>query len=198
MVEIISAFIASVGAVIAAYVTVKNKKNIEQWKDDINKNTSRTVNSVATIYGEMWWLLHTLNADRVFIIQPHPLINYLYISIGLEVVRNGVNKLTYSVKDLPMADVSQFISQLAKEDFIYYQDAEQDCSDKRAKAIFSTNGTSQLAIKKLTDLNDNWIGSLCVDTTLDGKLDETIMVRTIAEAANNIQYILPEYSRLPQ
>ena len=198
MVEIISAFIAAVGAIVASYVAVLNKRNIEKWKEDISKDSSKKVSNVATIYGEMWGLLHTLNADRVFIIQPHPLINYLYLSIGLEVVRNGVNKLTYSIKDLPMADVANFTSKIAKEDFIYYQDAEQDCSDKRATAIFSTNGTSQLAIKKLTDLNDNWIGSLCVDTTLDGKLDETIMVRTIAEAANNIQYILPEYSRLPQ
>lgn len=197
MVEIISAFIAAVGAIVASYVAVLNKRNIEKWKEDISKDSSKKVSNVATIYGEMWGLLHTLNADRVFIIQPHPLINHLYLSIGLEVVRNGVNKLTYSIKDLPMADVANFTSDIAKEDFIFYKDTEEDCADKRAKALFSINGTSQLAIKKLIDLNDNWIGSLCIDSTLDGKIESENLFKIVSESANNIQYILPEYNRLP-
>jgi len=196
MIEIICALIAAIGAIVAAYLTILNKKDISIWKTLIEKTNSKRVNDIAVIYGELWGLLHNLNADRVYIIQPHPLINYLYISIGLEVTRKGVNKISYNIKNLNMSEVAHFCGQMVKDDFMHFKDIETSCIDKRAKAIFSTNGTRQLAIKKLVDVNDNWIGSLCLDSMSEDGLDLDGNRAYLADTANNIQYILPEYKEV--
>ena len=191
MIEIICAFIAAAAAIYAAYISSSTKKGVNIWKKDYEKTNSKIINDIATIYSELWGLLHNLNADRVYIIQPHPLINYLYISIGLEVVRNGVHKISYNIKSLSMSDVANFCGQLAKQDYVFYDKLED--MDKRAKAIFSVNGTTQLAIKKLVDGQDNWVGSLCIDAMSENKLDLVDNMNYINEVANNIQFILPEY-----
>ena len=194
MIEIICAFIAAGAAIYAAYLSSSTKRGVNDWKKDYEKANSKKINDIAVIYSELWGLLHNLNADRVYVIQPHPLVNYLYISIGLEVVRNGVHKISYSIKTLSMSDVANFCGQLAKQDYIFYDGLED--MDKRAKAIFSVNGTTQLAIKKLVDGKDNWVGSLCIDAMSENKLDLVDNINYINEVANNIQFILPEYKEV--
>ena len=90
-----------------------------------------------------------------------------------------------------MSEVANFCGQLVKQDYAFYNGLEG--MDKRAKAIFSVNGTSQLVIKKLVDGKDNWVGSLCIDAMSENKLDLADNTDYINEVANNIQFILPEY-----
>ena len=75
---------------------LKNKftdLKIEKWKEEEEAKTAKRSDNMANIYGVLWQLLHELSADRVYIVQPHPLINNLFLSISLEVRRNGVSPM---------------------------------------------------------------------------------------------------------
>lgn len=196
MIEIICAIITAAGTVITAYMSKKNKKSIGKWKKESEVFNKQKINNIAIILGELYNLLHILRASRIYIIQPHPLTNTLYISVGIEVVKRGVTKMSYSIKRLPMAETANFCKDLSTKDYQFFNNVDIDCTDKRAKALLSTNGTVQVAIKRLCDKNNNWIGNLCVDSTEAGVLNIECMELIISEAANNIQYILPEYEEV--
>ena len=166
---------------------------IERWKkEEEAKNDSRN-GQIAKIYGELWELLHRLRADRVYIIQPHPLINNLYLSISLEVRRNGVAEIKKSMVGLRMADIAAYTSELARRDWLVYRNIEEDVKDKRARAIMTMNGCKSLVVKKLSDDGERWIGSLNVDFTSVYDFNIDYVKREMSEAAQNIEYILPEY-----
>lgn len=198
--EYIPAIISAIGAIIAAWFTynqyTKNKMtdlNIEKWKKEEVVKSAEKSEHISKIYGELWQLLHYLKADRVYIIQPHPLINSLFISISLEVKRNGVAEMKKTVGNMPMADVALFSSELSKRDWMYYKDIDSEVKDKRAKSIMGINGTLSAAIKRLSDDEKRWIGSLFVDFTHEENVLPDYIRKLMTEAASNIQYILPEY-----
>lgn len=109
---------------------------------------------MAAIYSELYRLLHDLQIDRVYIVQPHPLINNLYITISMEVKRRGVSPMLGQIRRLPMGEVAQFVGMLVKEDWTIMQNIENDTLDTKARAILSINGTTQICIKKLIN-HDN-------------------------------------------
>lgn len=200
--EYIPAIISAIGAIIAAWFTynqyTKNKMtdlNIEKWKKEEVVKSAEKSEHISKIYGELWQLLHYLKADRVYIIQPHPLINSLFISISLEVKRNGVAEMKKTVGNMPMADVALFSSELSKRDWMYYKDIDSEVKDKRAKSIMGINGTQSAAIKRLSDDEKRWIGSLFVDFTHEENVLPDYIRKLMTEAASNIQYILPEYKQ---
>ena len=78
--EYIPAIISAIGTIIAAWFAYnqysKNKLTdlkIERFRqEETAKNTRRNYNS-AVVFGELWNVLYQLKADRVYIVQPHPL-----------------------------------------------------------------------------------------------------------------------------
>lgn len=198
--EYLPSIISALGTILAAWFAYnqysKNKMTdlkIEKWKADEEKKGIKRSESIAKIYGVLWQLLHDMNADRVYILQPHPLTNNLFLSISLEVKRNGISAIKPDIQQLPMADVAAFAAELATRDFLFYRNVEADVKDKRARAIMTTNGCCSTVIKRLADEEHDWIGSIFCGFTHEASLQPTTLRQQLADAANLIQYILPEY-----
>ena len=110
---IITSFFGLVGTLVAGWFAYnqKNKDRMAELKFEQIKKTNDeklAVNNrqIAVVYGEMWNLLHRLNVDRVFIIQPHPEMKYLYLSVLLEVDKNGVSLVKDIFQNIPMSDMA--------------------------------------------------------------------------------------------
>lgn len=198
--EYIPSIISALGTIIAAWFAynqyTKNAQTdakLAKWKADEEAKQAKRSDNIAKIYGQLWQLLHELQADRVYILQPHPLVNNLFLSISLEVKRNGISAMKPCIQHLPMADIAAFVAELSSRDFLFFHDVETDVKDKRARALLSTNGCVSACIKKLTDEQHDWIGSIFCEFTHDQEVQPIILRQQLADAANQIQYILPEY-----
>lgn len=195
--------ISSVAAFAALWFTynqyTKNKLTdykIENWKKEEQQKNIKKAGDIAIIYGEMWELLHFLKADRVYIIQPHPLYKSLFVSVTLEVKRSDVSSVRPSFTDVTIASIARFASQLASKDYIWIDDVDAEQIDKKMKAMMLRNGSKTLAIRKLSDEKDNWIGNLVVSYTRGfNKVDVTkeLVDKMSKSSAQMIQYMLPEY-----
>jgi hypothetical protein len=195
----IAAIITAVGTIILGWFTYnqhsKNKMTdakIENMKDEAEKKNEIRNEKMAKIYGVLWRILYETKADRVYIAQPHPLTNALYLSVGLEVKRKGLAK--NAIEDtLSLSEVANFAAELSRREFMLYIDVVGEVRDNRAKALFYCNGTESAVIRRLHD-NQDWVGSLFVEFThKKTDLIPATLREMLAEAANEIQFDLPEY-----
>lgn len=195
----IAAIITAVGTIILGWFTYnqhsKNKMTdakIENMKDEAEKKNEIRNEKMAKIYGVLWRILYETKADRVYIAQPHPLTNALYLSVGLEVKRKGLAK--NAIEDtLSLSEIANFAAELSKREFMLYADVVGEVRDNRAKALFYCNGTESAVIRRLHD-NQDWVGSLFVEFThKKTDLIPATLREMLAEAANEIQFDLPEY-----
>lgn len=200
MVEYIPSIISAVGTIIAAYFAynqyAKNKMTdlkIEQFKRDEEKKSIRRADNSSLVYGELWNVLHCLNADRVYIIQPHPLGNESFLSIYYEVKRKGVEPMRPHVQNLHISDIAKFSSDLVKNLFLYITDIDKQVEDKFAKSILSSCGCHAACIKRLNDNRHDWVGSIFCEFTHEMDVSDEESRKIMHEAAMNIQYLLPEY-----
>ena len=198
--EYLPSIISAIGTIFAAWFAynqyTKNKMTdlkIEKWKAEEEMKSARRSDNIAKIYGVLWQLLHELQADRVYIVQPHPLVNNLFLSVSLEVKRNGASAMKPNVQRLPMADVAAFSAELSARDFLLYRNIETEVKDKRARAIMTTNGCCSVVVKRLADDEHDWIGSIFCGFTHEQELQPATLRQQLQEAADHIQYILPEY-----
>ena len=197
--ENIPAIISSIAVILSAWFSynqyAKNKLTdlkIEKWKAAEAEKSAKRSDNIAKIYGVLWQLLHELGADRVYILQPHPLINNMFLSVSLEVKRNGVSAIKPCIQRLPMSDVAAFSAELSCRDFLFYRNIETEVKDKRARAIMTTNGCCSVVIKRLSDDEHDWIGSIFCGFTHAQELHPASLRQQLQEAADHIQYILPE------
>lgn len=198
--ENIPAIISSIAVILSAWFSynqyAKNKLTdlkIEKWKAKEEVKSAKRSDNIAKIYGVLWQLLHELQADRIYIVQPHPLVNNLFLSVSLEVKRNGVSAMKPNVQRLPMSDVAAFSAELSARDFLLYRNIDTEVKDKRARAIMTTNGCCSVVVKRLTDDEHDWIGSIFCGFTHEQQLQPASLRQQLQEAADHIQYILPEY-----
>lgn len=198
--ENIPAIISSIAVILSAWFSynqyAKNKLTdlkIEKWKAEEEVKSAKRSDNIAKIYGVLWQLLHELQADRIYIVQPHPLVNNLFLSVSLEVKRNGVSAMKPNVQRLPMSDVAAFSAELSARDFLLYRNIDTEVKDKRARAIMTTNGCCSVVVKRLTDDELDWIGSIFCGFTHEQQLQPASLRQQLQEAADHIQYILPEY-----
>ena len=197
--QYIPQIISALGVILAAWFSynqyTKNKQTdqkIEQWKKEESVKNAKKSEDIAKIYGELWQLLHNLSADRVYIIQPHPLTTNLFLSIRLEVKRNGVSSMRSVINKLPMSELAEFSAELAVRDFLYYRNVDEDVKDKRARAMFATNVCHMAVIKRLSDQEHDWVGSLTCEYARPTDISPITFKQAMIDAANHIQYILPE------
>ena len=102
----------------------------------------RRADNSAIVHGELWIALHELRADRVYIVQPHPLGNESMISIYFESKRKGVESMKPKIQDLKMSEVAVFCSDLAKNLYLFYDNIDEQVKDRFAKSLLSACGTS--------------------------------------------------------
>lgn len=203
IIEKLPEIISSIAAFAALWFTynqyTKNKitdYKIESWKKEESQKNIKKAGDIATIYGELWELLHFLKADRVYIIQPHPLYKSLFVSVTLEVKRSDVSSVKPHLTDITISTVAKFTSELANKDYIWIDDVDKEDIDKKMKQLMLYDGCKTLAIRRMTDENDNWIGNLVVSYTRGfNEVDVTkdLVDKMTRSSAQMIQYLLPEY-----
>lgn len=198
--EYLPAIISALGTIIAAWFAYnqysKNKLTdlkIEQYKQSEERKGKRRADNSSLVYGELWNVLHELDADRVYIVQPHPLGNESLLSVYFEVKRKGVEGMKSHVQNLPIADVAKFSSDLVRNLFMYITDIDAQVEDKYAKAILSSCGCEAAIVKRLNDNTHDWVGSIFCEFTHPISVSEDEARSIMHIAATNIQYLLPEF-----
>lgn len=198
--DMLPAIITAIGTILTGWFGynqyTKNKmtdQKIEQWKKEEKEKSAKRSEDLAKIYGELWQLLHGLSADRVYILQPHPLSSNLYLSISLEVKENGISPMKHNIRRMLISDIPAFAADLASRDFMYYKDVSSEIKDDKMRSIFLTNGTDMVVIRKLSDERYDWIGSIVVEHARPVDTPPMVYRALMASAADNIRFILPEY-----
>lgn len=198
--EYLPAIISAIGTIIAAWFAynqyTKNKLTdlkIEKFRKDEEIKSIRRADNSSIVYGELWNILHELDADRVYIVQPHPLDNESLLSIYYEVKRKGVEPMKPHVQNLRIADVAKFSSDMVKNLFMYITDIDTQVQDKYAKSILSSYGCEAAVVKRLNDNKHDWIGSIFCEFTRPIHVSEDEAREIMHRCAMNIQYLLPEY-----
>ena len=198
--ENLPAIISAIGVIIAAWFSynqyAKNKLTdlkVEQMQRDNEITRKRRADNSALVYGELWEVLHELKADRVYIVQPHPLGNESMKSIYFESKRKGVESMKPRIQNLKMGDVARFCADLTKNLFMFITDIDEQVADRCAKSLLSSCGTEQVIIKRLSDNSHDWVGSIFCEFTHGAKIQEAEARAILHEAALNIQYILPAF-----
>ena len=194
--EIISALAVIITAWFSYNQYAKNKLTdlkVEQMQRDNEVKRKRRSDNSALVHGELWEILHELKADRVYIVQPHPLGNESMVSIYFESKRKGVESMKPRIQNLKMCDVAKFCADLTKNLFMFITDIANQVTDRYAKSLLSSCGTEQVIIKRLSDNSHDWVGSIFCEFTHGQKIDEAEARAILHEAAMNIQYILPAF-----
>lgn len=198
--EYLPAIISAIGTIIAAWFAynqyAKNKftdLKIEKFRKDEEIKSIRRADNSSIVYGELWNILHELDADRVYIVQPHPLGNESLLSIYYEVKRKGVEPMKPHVQNLRIADVAKFSSDMVKNLFMYITDIDTQVQDKYAKSILSSYGCEAAVVKRLNDNKHDWVGSIFGEFTRPIHVSEDEAREIMHRCAMNIQYLLPEY-----
>ena len=202
--EYLPAIISAIGAILTGLFGLWIKYNqatkdkmtdlkIEQWKKEEEiKNRRRSDNS-SIVYGELWNILHELDADRVYIVQPRPLGNESLLSIYFDVKRKGVEPMKPHIQNLKIPDVAKFSSSMVQNLFLYLTDIDTQVQDKYAKSILSSYGCEAAVIKRLNDNSHDWIGSIFCEFTRPIHVSEEEAWDIMHRCAMNIQYLLPAY-----
>lgn len=198
----VASIITAIGSIIALFLTynqyTKNKMTdakIEQWKREEKEKSEKRSDNVSKIYGILWQLLHELAVDRVYILQPHPEKVNHFVSISLEVKRNGIAAMKPVIQNIHISDVAAFAAELSTREFMFYKDVNEDVKDKKARAILASNGGVSAIIRRLVDDENNWRGSIFLEYTHVMDCDPIYARKMLSDAASTIQYILPEIKR---
>ena len=190
--------INAIGVIIVAYFTynqyTKNKVTdykLEKWKEEDKVKNKRRIDNGMIVYGELWDLLYSLKADRVYIIQPYPLGHEETLSIYFEVKRKWAEPMKPHIQKMRICEVAKFASELAKNVFLYITNINEQITDRYAQSIFSSCGTSHVLVKRLSDNQHDWVGSIVCEFVGDMEISEEDASNELHKKATNIQYILP-------
>lgn len=165
---------------------------IEQYKKEMKKRSFKRSEDTAKVLGALNKILLGANADRVYIVQPHPLGHIAFLSIQFEVKANGVQGMRYEVHKLEMSDVPKFCERMVDNLWMYLDNIDEQVQDPYAKALLSSNGTKVAAIKRMSTARD-WVGSIFCEFIDTPSISEADLQKLMHEAAITIQYNLPEY-----
>lgn len=196
---IVSAVTTAAVAIWTAWFTYNQKTKdkltdlkIEQYKKDMKRKSYKRSEDTAKVLGVLNKVLLGANADRVYIVQPHPLGHIAFLSIQFEVKANGVQGMMYEVQKLEMSDVAKFCERMVNNLWLYFDDIDKQVIDPYAKALLSSNGTKVAAIKRMTTARD-WVGSIFCEFIDKPTISEEEIKKLMHEAAVSIQYNLPEF-----
>lgn len=191
--------ISGIGAIVAAWFSynqyTRNKMTdikVEQFKKEEERRGYKRSENSAKVFGEIWRVLFETKADRVYIVQPHPLGHASFLSIQFEVKRKGVEGMSGNIQNLPMSEVAAFSKRMVDEVFMYITNIDEQIDDRVTKSIMSSNGCESIIINRMNNSND-WVGSIFCEYTTHMNISEEEARSILHEAAINIQYILPEF-----
>lgn len=165
------------------YEQFKKRTRIQSYQR--NRNSS-------IVYREIYKVLFSAHADRVYIVQPHPLKHADFLSIQFECTSNGTEGMRTSIQNLPMERVAEFCGELTKNLWMYFDHIDQQVNDRLAKSLLSSNGCVAVGIKRLDSATD-WVGNIFAEFTEQPKVSEALLHQLMHDAAINIQHNLPEF-----
>lgn len=203
----LAGIITAIGGVLGVVSTIvvawfgynqftKNKMTelkIKKIEEEDRAELKRRSDISMVIFGELWSLLYETGADRVYIVQPHPLGDEEMLTVYFEVKHKGIEPMRPHIQQLKIRDVDAFSEQLAKEEFMYLTDLEEQVSDRFAKSIFATYGCKHAIVRRLANTKYKWTGSIFCEYMDDMTVKPDDAKRALAVAATNIQFILPEF-----
>lgn len=197
-IQYLSPVITAVGVIVMAWwKATQGARDLKAQRDheaEIRKTEAkyqRRNDHSMIVYNTLHNIRVELGADRVYIVQPHPLGNESLLTIYYEVRRSGVEPMREAVNELPMSDVADFAGQLHDNLFMYIDEIDS-VSDPYAKSLLATHGTEQVFIKRLSDSRHDWVGSIFAEFSHDAQVSEAEAKEAMHRAALAIQYILPE------
>lgn len=143
------------------------------------------------IYNYLSNLIMALNADRVYIIQPHDEM----VTATYEIKKDGISSAKAIIKDLSQNEVRGFINKISKEDFVSIPDVKSAELDLRTKGLMKNIGTAQVTVVRLNASDGAWIGNVFAEnaTIKQGAFEKA--ENELREAAIGLQFILPKYSK---
>lgn len=196
---IISAICTMITTIIGGWFVYNQKTKdkltdlkIERFKSEEKARGYKRSENTGKVLGELYRVLLETGADRVYIVQPHPLGHIAFLSIQFEVKSKGVEGMRMMVQKLEMSEVPLFAKQLTENIFMYFENIDEEVDDRVAKSLLSSNGTQAVAIKRLNSTRD-WVGSIFCEFMDTPTCSRYEIQKVLHEAAVNIQYNLPEY-----
>lgn len=197
--QMIGSILGTLSTIVVAWFGynqyTKNKETdhkIEKIKKEDRVVNRRRADNAMSIFGTLWELLYALSADRVYIVQPHPLGNEEMLTIYFEVKRKHVEAMKPHIQQMKISEVACFAKDLVKNLFMYITDISKQVQDRYAESIFSACGTKQVLVKRLNDNKHDWVGSIICEFTDEMEVNEKDAQAMLHQAATEIQYILPE------
>ena len=173
-------------------IELENRIRLEKEKSKLRETFSR-------LYGYMWKLLLSVEADRVYIIQPHPLADKQFISVSLEVLNpdRDVRPQKDDFQFKKMSEWAGFISKLSDNDWVIYQEGGE-IRDLKSRLEFKRRGLSLMVLRRMTDEYGDWEATLCVEYTHNIPTNLDYIKGKMARKAELIADILPEYKPLEE
>ena len=198
-VQYIPSIITALGTIVLGWFTYNQYRKNKMTDLEIDKirnqdkieNKRRSDNS-SLVFGELWDVLHELEADRVYIVQPHPLGHEELLTIYFEVKKRGIEPMKPHVQKLKISEVPKFSTMLVNNLFLYITDIEKQVEDRYARSILSSCGCKNAIIKRLSDNRHDWVGSIFCEFNGEMTISEEEAKALLHKTATNIQYILPE------
>lgn len=173
----------------------KNKRTeyeIEKLRTEDKAKNKRRADNAMLVYDVLYELLHATGADRVYVVQPHPLGNEEMLTIYFEVKRKWAEPMKPHIQNMKISEVTKFATNLVQNLFMYITNIEEQVPDRYAQSIFSSCGTQGAIVKRLSDNRHDWVGSIICEFVDQIEISESEAQDLLHRAATNIQYILPE------
>ena len=168
------------------------QKDIEKWKREEEQKAVMQNKYSGQVFGQIHELLRTAKADRVYIVQPHPLGHVAFLSCYFEAVNNGITEMQSSIQSIPMNKVPVLSRDLAENLWLYYDNIDEQVQDEVAKSLFLANGTHTVGIKRMDNTKD-WVGSIFIEYIEEPELTEMEIKKLAHDSALVIRHILPEF-----
>lgn len=170
----------------------KVQRDVERWKKEEEQKAFMRNKYSGQVFGQIHELLRSAKADRVYIVQPHPLGHVAFLSCYFEAVNNGITEMQSSIQSIPMSRVPMFSSSLADNLWLYYDNIDEQVNDDVAKSLFLANGTRAVGIKRMDNTKD-WVGSIFIEYIEEPELTEFEIKKLAHDSAMVIRHILPEF-----
>jgi hypothetical protein len=193
----IAVLVTAIGTIISMFLHFRQKsydsqkeyelKKREEYDREQRKQLKIAANDIVR---ELYRLMNVTDAQRAYIVQPHPLDRAKFISIEYEVISEGMTAIARRVHRMPIVSVHGFANELSSRDFILWQ-SQKEVRDDRARAIMHSIGTEKMAAFRMMD-DKLWLGNIVLDFDQHQELQPVYLKDKMGEVANVVKYILPE------
>ena len=168
------------------------QRDIERWKKEEEQKAYMRNKYSGQVFGAIHDLLRDAKADRVYIVQPHPLGHIAFLSCYFEAVENGITEMQGSIQSIPMSSVPMLSASMAENVWLWYNDIDVQVTDDKAKSLLLSNGTHTVGIKRMDNTKD-WVGSIFIEYIDEPTLTEMEVKKLAHDTAMVIRHILPEF-----